>query len=72
MYVSALNDAGAPVPDLGPSDFIVREDNMAREVLRVEPAVEPMQIALLVDTSQAARNDIARHAHRAAGVRQRR
>ena len=50
MYVSALNEAGAPVPDLGPSDFIVREDAMAREVLKVEPAVEAMQIAVLVDT----------------------
>jgi hypothetical protein len=59
MYVSALNDAGAPIPDLGPSDFIVREDNKAREVLKVEPAVDPMQIALLVDTSQGARNDIS-------------
>ena len=59
MYVSALNDAGAPIPDLGPSDFIVREDNMAREVLKVEPAVEPMQIAVLVDTSQGARDDIS-------------
>jgi hypothetical protein len=59
MYVSALNDAGAPVPDLGPSDFIIREDNVAREVLKVEPALEPMQVAVLVDTSQAARNDIS-------------
>jgi hypothetical protein len=59
MYVSALNEAGAPIPDLGPADFIVREDNMSREVLKVEPAVEPMQIALLVDTSQAAREDVA-------------
>jgi hypothetical protein len=55
MYVSALNDAGAPVPNLTPSDFIVREDNVAREVLRVEPATDPMQIAILVDNSQAAR-----------------
>lgn len=60
MYVSALNDAGAPIPDLGPSDFIVREDNLAREVLKVEPALEPMQVAVLVDTSQGARNDISR------------
>jgi hypothetical protein len=58
MYVSVLNEAGAPVPDLGPSDFIVREDNATREVLRVAPAEEPMQIALLVDTSQAARDNI--------------
>jgi VWFA-related protein len=59
MYVSVVNEAGAPVPDLGPSDFVVREDNVAREVLRVAPADEPMQIALLVDTSQQARNDIS-------------
>jgi hypothetical protein len=58
MYVSALNEAGAPVADLGPADFIIREDNAAREVLKAEPATEPMQIAVVVDTSQAARNDI--------------
>ena len=58
MYVSVLNDQGAPVPDLGPSDFVVREDNVAREVLRVEPATDPMQIAVLVDNSAAARDDI--------------
>ena len=72
MYVSALDDAGAPVADLGPADFVVREDNVAREVLKVEPADEPMQIAVLVDTSQAARNDISHIRTRAAAVRQRR
>jgi len=59
MYVSVVTDAGVPVPGLGPSDFIVREDNVAREVLRVEPATDPMQVAVLVDTSQQARNDIS-------------
>jgi hypothetical protein len=59
MYVSVLTDAGVPVPDLGPADFIIREDNVAREVLRVEPATDPMQVAVLVDTSQQARNDIS-------------
>jgi hypothetical protein len=59
MYVSVLNEAGAPVADLGPSDFIIREDNVAREVLRVEPAVDPMQIAVLVDNSAASRDNIS-------------
>ena len=59
LYVSVLNEAGAPVPDLGPADFIVREDTLAREVLRVAPATDPMQVAVLVDNSQAARDDIA-------------
>src|SRR5262249_8069282 len=58
LYVSVVNDAGQPVPDLGPSDFLVREDNIAREVLAVRPADQPMQVALLVDTSQRARSDI--------------
>lgn len=54
LYVSALDKTGTPVSDLAPSDIAVREDNVAREVLAVAPAVEPMQIALLVDNSQAA------------------
>jgi len=54
MYVSVVDQAGAPVPDLGPSDFIVREDDVAREVLSVVPADEPMQVAVLVDTSGVA------------------
>lgn len=59
LYVSALTEAGAPVADLAPADLIVREDNVAREVLTVVPAVEPMQIAILVDTSQGARDAIS-------------
>ena len=59
LTVTVVDDAGAPVPDLGPPDFIVREDSVAREVLRVGPADEPMHIALLVDTSTASRDNIA-------------
>jgi len=58
MFVSVVDQTGAPVPDLGPGDFVVREDNLAREVLRVAPADDPMQIALLVDNSTAARDDV--------------
>jgi hypothetical protein len=59
MYVSVVDDAGTPVPDLGPADFIIREDNVAREVLRVVPAIDPMQVAVLVDNSAAAQNNIS-------------
>ena len=59
LYVSVVDQNGAPVPNLGPSDFVVKEDNMTREVLRVQPAEDPMQIALLVDTSQAAQDHIS-------------
>jgi hypothetical protein len=59
FYVGVVNDAGVPVSDLGIKDFVVKEDNVAREILKVEPAVDPMQIAVLVDTGQHARDVIA-------------
>jgi hypothetical protein len=54
VYVSALDKSGNPVAELQPSDVIIKEDDVTREVLRVAPATEPMQIAVLVDNSQAA------------------
>ena len=54
LFVSVLDDAGVPVAGLAPGDFVVEEDGVEREVLRVGPATEPMQIALLVDTSGSA------------------
>jgi len=51
IYASVLDKEGAPVPNLGPGDFVVREDNRTREILSVEPATAPMQVALLVDNS---------------------
>jgi len=54
VFASALDQKGAPVPGLGPEDFVIREDKVTREVLNVVPAREPMQVALLVDNSQAA------------------
>ena len=53
IYASVVDRAGTPVTDLRASEFIVREDDTAREVLRVSTATEPMQIAVLIDTSQA-------------------
>lgn len=53
VYASVVDKNDAPVTGLSASEFIVREDDTAREVLRVTPAAEPMQIAVLVDTSQA-------------------
>jgi VWFA-related protein len=58
VYVSVQERNGTPVTGLGPADLLVREDGVAREVLRVTPASDPMQIALLVDNSQAAEPDL--------------
>ena len=49
MVVSVLDSSGAPVEGLAPTDFVIAEDGTEREVLRVEPATTPMQLAVLVD-----------------------
>ena len=53
VYASVVDRNDAPVKGLAAGEFVVREDDAAREVLRVSAATEPMQIAVLVDTSQA-------------------
>lgn len=59
IFVSAVNGRGDPVDGLGLSDFVVTEDGRTREVLRVSPATEAIDIALLVDTSASAERAIA-------------
>ena len=54
MIVTVLDGDDNPVGNLAPRDLVVREDGAAREVLRVEPAGAERQIAVLVDTSEAA------------------
>ncbi len=53
IFVSAVNSRGDVVEDLGVTDFVVTEDGRRREVLRVSPALESIDIALLVDNSAA-------------------
>jgi VWFA-related protein len=60
MFVSAVDEKGEPVQGLGPNDFIVREDGAQREVLRVSRAIEPIDIAILVDDSAASEQLIPR------------
>ena len=59
LYVSVLDDKDAPVETVTPADLLVREDRVRREILRVTPATEPMQVALLVDTSATLSPDAA-------------
>ncbi len=42
----------APVKDITAAEFKVREDGLAREVMRVAPAADPMSVVLLVDDSE--------------------
>jgi VWFA-related protein len=59
LFVSAVDDKGEPVEGLGPDAFVITEDGRRREVLRVSKATEPIDIALLVDNSQAAAGTIS-------------
>ena len=58
LFVSVLDAAGNPVTNLAPADVLVREDRLAREVLRARRATDPIDLAILVDNSQASTNDI--------------
>lgn len=59
MFVSAVDGTGKPVAQLAPADVRVQEDGVTREVLRVTPATEPFQIALIVDNSAAISDQVA-------------
>ena len=48
--VTVVAEARGPVANLGPRDFVVREDRASRAVLEVRPATEPLFITLLIDT----------------------
>jgi hypothetical protein len=56
VFTSVVDKDGTPVLDLTVKDFVVREDGMAREVLRVAKDDDPLQIALLVDNSTSMRS----------------
>jgi Ca-activated chloride channel family protein len=58
MFVSAVDRDGEPVSGLGPDAFQIREDGIRREILRVSRATEAIDVAVLVDNSAAASDDI--------------
>jgi VWFA-related protein len=58
LFTSVVDKNGEPVTGLAADDFIVREDNARREVLRVSRAIDPIALAVLVDNSAAAERDI--------------
>jgi len=58
VYISAVDADGNPVEGLSVDDVVIREDGRVREVLSVTRATDPMDVALLVDTSAAAAGNI--------------
>ena len=56
-FVSVLDD-DRPVLGLTIEDFIVEEDGQRREILRVDPASVPLDVAILVDAGMAAQRNI--------------
>lgn len=58
LYVSVVDEAELPIQGLDENDFVVLEDGQPRDILRATPAVEPLQIDLLLDTSTGARQVI--------------
>jgi Ca-activated chloride channel family protein len=53
VYVSVVDGKGNPASGLTAADFRVREDGVAREVLKAGAATEPLTVAFLVDDSEA-------------------
>jgi VWFA-related protein len=58
VYISVTDRDGKVIP-VTADEITISEDGRSREVLRVEKASGPLQIALLVDDSQAAQHAIS-------------
>jgi len=54
LTIGLLDKSNAPVTTIAVADLVVREDGVAREIVRVTPAPPPTEIVLLIDDSQAA------------------
>jgi VWFA-related protein len=58
VYAAVVDRSGTPVTGLSIGDFMVRENGVAREILRVSPATDSLRVAVLIDNSQEMRNDL--------------
>ncbi|HEY2151382.1 MAG TPA: VWA domain-containing protein [Vicinamibacterales bacterium] len=59
IFVTVTGNTGQPVLDLATSDFEISEGGATRTVLHAGLATNPMRVALMVDTSDAANAAIA-------------
>jgi hypothetical protein len=53
VYASVVDKDGRPVTGLAVGDFVVKEDGTTREVLRAGRTADPIDLAIIVDTSTA-------------------
>ena len=51
VFIGVTDARGEAVVGLTPADVIVREDDVAREVLRIAPAPPPSHVTLVVDNT---------------------
>jgi|TARA_B100001964_G_scaffold117330_1_gene130682 VWFA-related protein len=57
LFVTVVDaTTGLGVHDLGAEHFVVQEDDVQRQILGASLATEPLEIAVLVDTSESARS----------------
>ena len=72
VYVTVTDRQGAPVTDLTPADFVVKEGGKEREVTKAEPAKARMRLALGVEErlapDSAVRQGIFEFVKRVAGA----
>ena len=49
VYVTVSDNKGAPITDLTPADFVVKEGGKEREIVKAEPASTRMQVTVAVE-----------------------
>src|SRR5215510_3977133 len=52
LLVTVLDESGAPIRNLEPAEFIVREDGERRRIISAKPATDPLVVVVLVDTAK--------------------
>ena len=53
LLATVLDQENAPMRGLTPTDILVFEDGVQREVAEVTPAADPMMVSILMDTAKS-------------------